>query len=200
MRCARSAPRSTTLPRTSSSCTASACAACARATVDCGNAGTLMRLIMGVLAGQSGRFELTGDASLSARPMERIAEPLRQMGAAIETTDGHAPVVIDGSRVARRELRAAGRERAGEVGRAARRAERRRADDRRRAGADARPHRADARERGRARRAAADGGDDRARGGARIWARSTCPATSRPPRRSSPRPRSCPAATSRSTT
>jgi 3-phosphoshikimate 1-carboxyvinyltransferase len=66
-------------------------------TVDCGNAGTLMRLIMGVLAGQSGHFELTGDASLSTRPMERIAEPLRQMGAAIETTDGHAPVLVNGS-------------------------------------------------------------------------------------------------------
>ena len=66
-------------------------------TVDCGNAGTLMRLVMGVLAGQNGRFELTGDASLSTRPMERIAEPLRQMDASIETTDGHAPVVIDGS-------------------------------------------------------------------------------------------------------
>jgi 3-phosphoshikimate 1-carboxyvinyltransferase len=66
-------------------------------TVDCGNAGTLMRLVMGVLAGQSGRFELTGDESLSVRPMERIAEPLRQMGATIETTDGHAPVVIEGS-------------------------------------------------------------------------------------------------------
>ena len=65
--------------------------------VDCGNAGTLMRLIMGVLAGQSGRFELTGDASLSTRPMERIAAPLREMGAAIETTDGHAPVLVDGS-------------------------------------------------------------------------------------------------------
>ena len=44
-----------------------------------------------MLAGQSGRFELTGDESLSTRPMERIAEPLRRMGAAIETTDGHAP-------------------------------------------------------------------------------------------------------------
>jgi 3-phosphoshikimate 1-carboxyvinyltransferase len=66
-------------------------------TIDCGNAGTLMRLVMGVLAGQSGRFELTGDESLSARPMERIAEPLRQMGASIETTDGHAPVIIEGS-------------------------------------------------------------------------------------------------------
>jgi 3-phosphoshikimate 1-carboxyvinyltransferase len=65
--------------------------------VDCGNAGTLMRLIMGVLVGQSGRFELTGDESLSSRPMERIAEPLRQMGALIETTEGHAPVVVEGS-------------------------------------------------------------------------------------------------------
>jgi 3-phosphoshikimate 1-carboxyvinyltransferase len=66
-------------------------------TIDCGNAGTLMRLVMGVLAGQSGRFELTGDESLSMRPMERIAEPLREMGASIETTDGHAPVIIEGS-------------------------------------------------------------------------------------------------------
>ena len=66
-------------------------------TIDCGNAGTLMRLVMGVLAGQNGRFELTGDESLSTRPMERIAEPLRQMGAMIETTDGHAPVIVEGS-------------------------------------------------------------------------------------------------------
>jgi 3-phosphoshikimate 1-carboxyvinyltransferase len=66
-------------------------------TVDCGNAGTLMRLVMGVLAGQRGRFELTGDESLSTRPMERIAEPLRQMGATIETTGGHAPVIVEGS-------------------------------------------------------------------------------------------------------
>ena len=50
--------------------------------IDCANAGTLMRLLPGILAGQQGRFELTGDESLRARPMERIAEPLRQMGAA----------------------------------------------------------------------------------------------------------------------
>ena len=65
--------------------------------VDCGNAGTLMRLLPGILAGQEGRFELTGDASLSARPMERIAEPLRRMGARVETTDGHAPLVVEGT-------------------------------------------------------------------------------------------------------
>jgi len=67
------------------------------ATVDCENAGTLMRLIAGLLAGREGRFELTGDESLSARPMERIAEPLRRMGAGVETTDGHAPVVVEGA-------------------------------------------------------------------------------------------------------
>jgi 3-phosphoshikimate 1-carboxyvinyltransferase len=66
------------------------------APLDCGNAGTLMRLLPGILAGQEGRFELVGDASLSARPMERVAEPLRRMGARIETTDGHAPVVVEG--------------------------------------------------------------------------------------------------------
>ena len=66
------------------------------APVDCGNAGTLMRLLTGLLAGQRGRFELVGDASLSSRPMERVAEPLRRMGAHVKTTDGHAPVVVEG--------------------------------------------------------------------------------------------------------
>jgi 3-phosphoshikimate 1-carboxyvinyltransferase len=65
--------------------------------IDCGNAGTLMRLVAGVLAAQPGRYELVGDESLSTRPMERIAEPLRRMGALIETTDGHAPLVVDGA-------------------------------------------------------------------------------------------------------
>ena len=65
--------------------------------VDCGNAGTVMRLLTGLLAGQKGSFELVGDESLSARPQERVAEPLRQMGARIETTEGHAPVRIEGS-------------------------------------------------------------------------------------------------------
>ena len=69
----------------------------AAAPIDCGNAGTLMRLIAGVLAGHDGRTELVGDASLSSRPMERIAGPLRRMGATIETTDGHAPLVVHGA-------------------------------------------------------------------------------------------------------
>jgi 3-phosphoshikimate 1-carboxyvinyltransferase len=64
--------------------------------IDCGNAGTLMRLVTGILAGQDGTFVLTGDESLSARPMERIAEPLRRMGARVEATDGHAPVTVVG--------------------------------------------------------------------------------------------------------
>jgi 3-phosphoshikimate 1-carboxyvinyltransferase len=64
--------------------------------IDCGNAGTLMRLLPGLLAGQGGRFELTGDESLRSRPMERIAEPLRRMGAGVETTDGRAPFTVEG--------------------------------------------------------------------------------------------------------
>ncbi len=65
--------------------------------VDCRNAGTLMRLMTGVLAGQDGEFTLSGDESLTPRPMERVAGPLRRMGAAVETTDGHAPLVVRGS-------------------------------------------------------------------------------------------------------
>jgi 3-phosphoshikimate 1-carboxyvinyltransferase len=64
--------------------------------IDCGNAGTVLRLATGILVGQRGRFELVGDASLTMRPHERVALPLRQMGARVETTDGHAPVRIDG--------------------------------------------------------------------------------------------------------
>jgi 3-phosphoshikimate 1-carboxyvinyltransferase len=65
--------------------------------IDCGNAGTLMRLLTGVLAGQRGRYELTGDESLSMRPMDRVAEPLIRMGAQIQTAGGHAPIVVEGS-------------------------------------------------------------------------------------------------------
>jgi 3-phosphoshikimate 1-carboxyvinyltransferase len=65
--------------------------------IDCGNAGTVLRLTCGLLAGQRGSFELVGDESLTMRPHERVAEPLRRMGARIETTDGHAPVRIEGA-------------------------------------------------------------------------------------------------------
>jgi 3-phosphoshikimate 1-carboxyvinyltransferase len=64
--------------------------------LDCGNAGTVLRLAAGLLAGQEGRFVLTGDESLSRRPHERVAEPLREMGARVETTNGGAPVLIEG--------------------------------------------------------------------------------------------------------
>ena len=64
--------------------------------LDCGNSGTTFRLLAGILAGQTGRFELAGDESLSRRPMERIAEPLRLMGARIESTDGTPPLMIEG--------------------------------------------------------------------------------------------------------
>jgi 3-phosphoshikimate 1-carboxyvinyltransferase len=63
--------------------------------IDCANSGTLVRLIAGILAGQEPQeFELTGDASLSARPMRRIAEPLSRMGSGIETSDGRLPLTI----------------------------------------------------------------------------------------------------------
>ena len=65
--------------------------------IDCANSGTLVRLLSGILAGQEGQqFELTGDASLSSRPMKRITEPLGRMGAGVETDDGHLPLGIDG--------------------------------------------------------------------------------------------------------
>ncbi len=63
--------------------------------LDCGNAGTLMRLLPGLLVGQEGRFELVGDESLVRRPLGRIAEPLRAMGASVQTEDGHAPLVVE---------------------------------------------------------------------------------------------------------
>ncbi|PVY78407.1 3-phosphoshikimate 1-carboxyvinyltransferase [Tamilnaduibacter salinus] len=56
-----------------------------------GNSGTAMRLFAGLLAGQRFDTELTGDASLSRRPMNRVADPLRQMGAVIETGEGGKP-------------------------------------------------------------------------------------------------------------
>jgi 3-phosphoshikimate 1-carboxyvinyltransferase len=64
--------------------------------IDCGNAGTLVRLLAGILAFQPGRFELVGDASLSRRPMGRIVDPLARMGAAIESDGGRLPLVVEG--------------------------------------------------------------------------------------------------------
>jgi 3-phosphoshikimate 1-carboxyvinyltransferase len=64
--------------------------------LDCANSGTTMRLGMGLVAGASGRCVLDGDGSLRRRPMERVAEPLRAMGARIETTAGRPPVRVAG--------------------------------------------------------------------------------------------------------
>jgi 3-phosphoshikimate 1-carboxyvinyltransferase len=69
------------------------------AELDCGNAGTLARLVTGLLAFQDGEFTLIGDGSLSSRPMERIAAPLRSMGAHIETRDGHLPLTVTGAQL-----------------------------------------------------------------------------------------------------
>jgi prephenate dehydrogenase/3-phosphoshikimate 1-carboxyvinyltransferase len=64
--------------------------------LDMGNAGTAMRLFMGLLSGQGFDSTLIGDSSLMRRPMERVARPLREMGAVIETLEGRPPVVIRG--------------------------------------------------------------------------------------------------------
>lgn len=64
--------------------------------LDCGNSGTTMRLLAGVLATRPWPTTLVGDASLSSRPMGRIANPLRDMGAEVEMTDGHAPMTVRG--------------------------------------------------------------------------------------------------------
>jgi 3-phosphoshikimate 1-carboxyvinyltransferase len=64
--------------------------------LDAGNSGTTMRMLAGVLAGQPFTSTLIGDASLSRRPMRRVMYPLAQMGARIEATDGHAPLIIHG--------------------------------------------------------------------------------------------------------
>ena len=65
--------------------------------LDCGNSGSTMRMISGLLAPQEGTFTLVGDDSLSRRPMERIRKPLEAMGARLTLTDGHAPIVIEGA-------------------------------------------------------------------------------------------------------
>ena len=68
-----------------------------RKPLDCGNSGSTMRILAGVLAGHELTAELVGDESLSARHMRRIIEPLELMGAKIEATDGKPPIKIHGS-------------------------------------------------------------------------------------------------------
>lgn len=65
--------------------------------LDCGNSGSTMRMLSGLIAPHAGKFTLIGDHSLTLRPMERIRKPLTQMGAQMELTDGHAPITITGT-------------------------------------------------------------------------------------------------------
>ena len=62
-----------------------------KATLDCGNSGSTMRMLSGILAGQEFTSELTGDESLSRRPMARIIKPLEQMGARFQSAEGERP-------------------------------------------------------------------------------------------------------------
>jgi len=68
-----------------------------RQPLDCGNSGSTLRILAGVLAGHDFTAELIGDESLSSRPMRRIIEPLEMMGAKIDATDGKAPLKVHGS-------------------------------------------------------------------------------------------------------
>jgi 3-phosphoshikimate 1-carboxyvinyltransferase len=65
--------------------------------LDCGNSGSTMRMLAGLVAAQKGTYRFVGDASLTVRPMERIRKPLELMGARIDLTDGHAPMVVHGT-------------------------------------------------------------------------------------------------------
>ena len=64
------------------------------APLDCGNSGSTIRMLSGLLVGRNVACQLTGDESLSRRPMARIVEPLRQMGASIAASDGRPPLRI----------------------------------------------------------------------------------------------------------
>jgi 3-phosphoshikimate 1-carboxyvinyltransferase len=68
--------------------------------LDCGNSGSTMRMLTGLLAASPNTYTLIGDESLSRRPMERVRKPISQMGAEITLTEGHAPVTIRGGRLA----------------------------------------------------------------------------------------------------
>jgi len=65
--------------------------------LDCGNSGSTMRMLSGIVAGQKFSSEMTGDESLSRRPMERVITPLTAMGARITALNGHAPLRIQGA-------------------------------------------------------------------------------------------------------
>ena len=74
-------------------------------TLDCGNSGTTIRLLTGLVSGKGIEATLVGDESLSTRPMKRVAEPLSMLGASVETTDGHAPVRVRPANLVGQEVR-----------------------------------------------------------------------------------------------
>ena len=119
--------------------------------LDCGNSGTSMRLLAGLVAGFAWETELCGDDSLSSRPMDRVAEPLGLMGATVSGAGCALPAAAPGRRwrAARHRLDLQGGQRAGEVGHPPRRALGRGHDHRARGGDHPHPHRGDA---GRGRR------------------------------------------------
>lgn len=67
--------------------------------VDCGNSGTTARLLSGIVAGSDLSVIISGDDSLSQRPMQRIVKPLTEMGAEVYDTEGHLPVTIRGKKL-----------------------------------------------------------------------------------------------------
>src|ERR1700712_1776807 len=64
--------------------------------LDCGNSGSTMRMLAGLVAAHPGTYTFIGDASLTKRPMQRTKAPLEQMGARVDLTDGHAPMTVHG--------------------------------------------------------------------------------------------------------
>ena len=75
------------------------------AALDCGNSGSTMRMLSGIVAAQAFSSELIGDESLSRRPMKRVIEPLTQMGAQISAREGCAPLRINGTKLTGIEYR-----------------------------------------------------------------------------------------------
>ena len=73
-------------------------------TLYCGNSGTTIRLLTGFLAGKGISATLTGDDSLSSRPMKRVSEPLALLGASVQTTDGHAPLYVKAKTLIGRDI------------------------------------------------------------------------------------------------
>ena len=67
------------------------------APLDCGNSGSTMRMLAGLIASHPHSFTLIGDHSLTLRPMERIRQPLSMMGANLKLIDGHAPITVQGA-------------------------------------------------------------------------------------------------------